>query len=339
MHRSGWSRRALVAGGTALLADMGGARAQTKPQPSPPGKAAAAATPIETVLETAFDQARRVTVPVYLDGRGPYYFVVDTGSNRTVVSAEVASVLKLPSAGVAEVHGILSAEPATLATIRRIRVSEAISAGLQAPVVPESRLGADGILGIDMLKGRRVVLNFRDQRFLIAGSDGVVIGEGVNSRLSSPYAPIVVPARYRSGQLLIVDAHAAGVPITAFLDSGSQVTVANLALKAAAVKAQPDLADRLFHSELVSATGQEAPAEFGPLPGLRIGSHGVEAPLVAYADLHVFELWDLQTQPTLLIGVDVLRRFDQVAFDYGRKLITFWPSRTPPRPPPAPGPH
>jgi hypothetical protein len=31
----------------------------------------------------------------------------------------------------------------------------------------------------------------------------------------------------------------------------------------------------------------------------------------------------------VLVGVDILRRFDQVAFDFGRKQITFWPARSP----------
>jgi hypothetical protein len=53
----------------------------------------------------------------------------------------------------------------------------------------------------------------------------------------------------------------------------------------------------------------------------------IEAPLVAFADLHIFDLWDLQARPTVLIGVDTLRRLDRVAFDFGRKLITFWPLR------------
>ena len=331
-----WSRRGAIGGLSALLA-VAGARAQPTGTAVPPPPAKAAGP--ESVLETAFDDARRVAVPVYLDGKGPYDFVIDTGSNRSVVSAEVAAVLNLPPAGSAEVHGIISAEPAPLVRVRRLRVSNVISSGLSLPVEPASRLGADGLLGIDMMKGRSVAIRFRDQTFHIAESGGIILGEASNSRLRSPSAPFVVPARYRSGQLLIVDAFAAGRPITAFLDSGSQVTVANGALLTAALAVEPDLAQRLIHSQLVSATGQTAAVEFGPLPGLRIGGRDVETSLVAYADLHVFELWDLKTTPSLLIGVDILRRFDEVAFDFGRKLISFWPSRTPIHPPPPPGPR
>ena len=67
-------------------------------------------------------------------------------------------------------------------------------------------------------------------------------------RLASAFpdpSRVVVPARYRFGQLTIVDAEVGdGLAVTAFLDSGAQSTVGNLALKEAAVLRDPDLALR-----------------------------------------------------------------------------------------------
>jgi hypothetical protein len=209
-------------------------------------------------------------------------------------------------------------------------VGQVVSAGVRMPKVLRSRLGADGILGLDMLRGRRIVLDFQARTFAIEGSaTGAYVGAGRNSRLGEPNGPITVPARFQSGQLVIIDAEAAGQGVTAFLDSGSQVTVANRALRETVLRARPEIGQRLIHSELISATGQRAAADFGPLPGLRLGGMRVDAPLVAFSDLHIFDLWDLQTRPTLLIGVDSLRRFEKVAFDFSRKLITFWPLRIP----------
>lgn len=295
-----------------------------------PASAAPQALPVPTVLETAFDQAQRLTVPTFLNGKGPFDFVVDTGSNRTVVCTEVAEQCHLPEVGVAPVHGILGAEPATLVKADRVRVGSVISADIRMPRVLRSRVGADGILGLDMLRGRRIVLNFQAQSFTIDPSDSTpYLIAGRNSRLEAPHRPISVPARFQSGQLVIIDAEAVGHEVTAFLDSGSQVTVANRALREAALAGRPDLTSRLIHSELMSATGQRAAADFGPLPGLRLGGMHIDAPLVAFADLHIFDLWNLQSRPTVLIGVDTLRRFERVAFDFGRKLITFWPLRAP----------
>lgn len=301
-------------------------------QPAPlivPAPAPTSEPPVPTVLETAFDQAQRVTVPVFLNGKGPFEFVVDTGSNRCVVAEEIADYCRLPEVGVAPVHGILGAEPAPLVKADRLRVGTVVSAGIKMPRVLRSRLGADGILGLDMLRGRRVVLDFQNRSFAIDPSNMTpLVRQGRNSRLDAPNRPISVPARFQAGQLVIIDAEAVGHGVTAFLDSGSQVTVGNVALRNAAMAGRPDLAARLIHSQLISATGQRAAAEFGTLPGLRLGGMLVEAPLVAFADLHIFDLWQLQSRPSVLIGVDTLRRFERVAFDFGRKLITFWPLRS-----------
>src|SRR5690242_2099660 len=47
-------------------------------------------------IETANDPYRRMTAPVALNGKGPFFFVVDTGANQSVISRELASELGLP---------------------------------------------------------------------------------------------------------------------------------------------------------------------------------------------------------------------------------------------------
>jgi hypothetical protein len=279
-------------------------------------------------LETAFDAAVRLTVGVRLNGQGPYAFVIDTGANRSVVAQEVALECRLPRDGSAPVHGIVSMQSAPLVKVGRLTVGDVISSSLSLPVLPQQEVGAQGILGLDAMHGRRIVLGFRDQTFQIAPSaTGAELSRGRDTRIPSHYAPVTVPCRYRSGQLVILDAEAGARGITAFLDSGSQVTVGNAALRDLVFDARPELAKKAVRSELISATGQRVTAEFAPLDGLRLGGARLGAPLAAFADLHIFDLWDLRSMPTVLIGVDVLRRFDQVAFDFGHKTVTFWPGR------------
>jgi hypothetical protein len=284
-------------------------------------------------LETAFDAAKRVSVPVYVNGRGPFPFVVDTGANSSVIGSETAAACGLKVVAQAAVHGILAAQPAPLVEVASLQVGGVRSRGLRLPILPESALGVAGLLGVDMLKNRRMVLDFAGGAFSIYPSQsGALVAEGSNSRIDAPEGPVTVPARIRSGQLIIIDASAGGRGIVAFLDSGSQVTVANTALRALVFAAQPRLGAAMINSSLISATGQRAQAYFGPLPGLRIGRLLIEAPLVAFSDLHIFALWKLQQTPSLLVGVDLLRRFDRIAFDYGRKELTLWPRRRAPSP-------
>ncbi len=277
------------------------------------------------LLETAFDQARRMTVPVAIDNHGPFQFVVDTGANRSVVSAEVAQRLGLVVDGNAPVHGIAGVEPATLYRVNRMRVGSAFSSGLQLPGLPGAKLGADGLLGVDVLKNRRVTLDFMSNRFEIATSaQGATIGQGHDTRLGEAGPQIVkVSARYRFGQLVIVGAEVGEVPVSAFLDSGSQISVGNLALREAVLRQHPELAERFVEVPLISATGQIARGELALLPSLRLGALKLQRLLAVFADLHIFKLWELQDRPSVLVGIDVLRQFQNVVLDFGRREVTF----------------
>jgi len=278
-------------------------------------------------LETAFDEAKRMVVPVYINGRGPFGFVVDTGANRSVVASELVETCSLPPAGRADVHGIAGAEPANLAAVKRLSVGEVVSSNLSMPTLPRARLGADGLLGVDILRGRTMMLNFAQNRFEISNSgQGVEQGRDANSRIPSHIDPIHVGATYRNGQLVILDAQVGETPVSAFLDSGSQVTVGNLALRDAVVRTIPDFGVRLAPVPLISATGQTAMGQFAPLPTLRLGGMAVHEVMGIFAELHIFNLWKLNDRPAILIGIDVLRHFHDVTLDFGRKQVIFTPA-------------
>ncbi|WP_068878233.1 MULTISPECIES: aspartyl protease family protein [unclassified Phenylobacterium] len=284
-----------------------------------------------TRVETAFDQARRMTVPVRLGKRGPFQFVVDTGANRTVIGVETAQRCSLVGDGVAPVHGIVGTQPAPLVKVPMLRVGMVQSSNLSLPVLPKASLGADGLLGIDVLRNRRMRLNFRGNTFEIGpsgkGASVQSLGGGGGTRIPDPSRGIVVPAQYRSGQLVIFDADVAGVPVRAFLDSGAQITCGNEALRDVLVRERPELAGRMVESQLISATGQTSPARIGPLPRLRLGGLGLNNIRAAFAPLHIFSLWGLNDRPAMLVGVDVLRHFDEVTLDFGRREVIFTRAR------------
>jgi hypothetical protein len=135
---------------------------------------------------------------------------------------------------------------------------------------------------------------------------------------------------------MIVDAEVGGVPVTAFLDSGSQNTVGNLALQRALFS--PERQDVQFTAvTLISATGQTAVGRLAALPPLRLGGFRIQNMTAVFADLHVFQLWDLVSTPSILIGVDVMRHFSAIALDFGRRTVTIYTPRYEyPRQPPAP---
>lgn len=286
------------------------------PQPIPPD---------EAELATGSDPAARVTAPVLINGKGPFEFVVDTGANHSVLASEVAAPLDLPSAGRAGVHGIAGVEPAETVFVRALTIGNLTSRRLRAPLLPRSRLGADGLLGVDVLKNRRVLINFEKNELRIGSSRDPSILVGVPSgRLANRPDPslVVVPARQRFGQLIIIDADVGGRPVTAFLDSGSQNTVGNLAL-GRLLSGDPVLASQKTLVQLISVTGQTVSGELYPIPPLRMGGLRLGNMSAVFADLHVFDIWDLKATPSILVGVDVMRHFRSIELDFGGKKVIF----------------
>ena len=276
-------------------------------------------------LDTALDEARRMTVPVRVNGHGPLQFVVDTGANRSVISVEIAERLRLPSAGSTPVHGIAGVEPANVFKVGRMQVGTTYASGLELPGLPGVKLGADGLLGVDVMRNRRVTMNFLANAFEIGTSQfGAAIEPMRGSRLADPGPQIIsVPARYRFGQLVIVGAEVAGAPVSAFLDSGAQISVGNPALRDAVLQQHPEMAARLVPVPLISATGQTADGQLAHLPPLRLGGLRIQSLTVVFADLHIFKLWELQDRPSILIGIDVLRQFERVVLDFGHREVIF----------------
>jgi predicted aspartyl protease len=325
------NRRAIGAGLLGALATAGCASDPnrgpvlvnvTVPPPPP--------TPDEAHLDTGLDPSLRMTAPVRINGKGPFTFVVDSGANRSVVALELAQELGLPSAGMANVHGVAGVEPAETVHVDLLEVDAVTSRDLRAPALSRARLGADGLIGVDVLKNRRVLMNFLRGELSISAQAGSSepgafdmkrSGTGLSSGLGKP---IIVPAHYRFGQLIIVGADVARRRVTAFVDTGSQSTVGNNALRRAVLAsgAAPKAVRAVV--PVLSATGQTAQAELGVLPLLRIGGLSITGLMTAFADLHVFKLWDLEDRPSLLLGMDVLRQFNAIELNYARRHIAFY---------------
>ena len=145
----------------------------------------------------------------------------------------------------------------------------------------------------------------------------------VSRQLRRDPAVVAVKARRRNGQLTLVDAELAGIPLVAFLDSGAQNTIGNRALRAMALARDPT--SRWVETPIISVTGQTIAAEMADLPHLRIGGLSLPNWPVAFADLHTFHMWNMIDKPAILIGVDILSRFQTVCLDFARNEVRFRP--------------
>ena len=98
---------ALALTASAVLATGASAQAPviSKPRPAPPGPSTLPPLPpasIDNKLEIGGDDINarkvetRMTVPVAVNGRGPYHFVVDSGADTSAVGLRLVRDLQLP---------------------------------------------------------------------------------------------------------------------------------------------------------------------------------------------------------------------------------------------------
>ncbi len=298
--------------------------AQTSPAP-PPTTGTRIVDPDDAEFNASFDPKLRMVGGVAIDETGPHQFIVDTGANRSVISLELARELELQVAETVTLHGIAGSEEVPTAIVPRFDVAGIVTHGLHMPMLPQRRLGADGLLGLDALANRAVELDFRRHRVRLMKSRVRTVG---SSRLTpdTRQPGAIVKARYRFGQLTIVLARAGISPVTAFIDSGSQVTVGNSALQKAVTTRKLAVAGAGRIVPIYSVTSQVAYGQYEVLRELSFGGDAKMRNLpVVFSDLHTFDLWGLTDTPALLIGADTLSAFSQVTLDFGRHEVVFNP--------------
>ena len=259
-------------------------------------------------LKTIADIYKRMTASVGVNGAGPFQFVVDTGANQSVIATEVASQLGLPTGDTQPLNGVAGAQM-TATTRANLQIGARRPTSTLLSILPTSAIGGQGILGLDQLDGGRLTLDFRRQTLSIDAGDDLP-GSGDEFSLQ---------AHRRDGQLTLVDTELAGIHVTAFLDSGAQDTIGNMTLRDLAITRYPT--SRWSQAPIVSVTGQTMIAEMADLPSLRIGSLHLPNWPMAFADLHTFQMWNLVDRPAILIGVDILSRFETVCLDFARNEV------------------
>ena len=263
------------------------------------------------VAPTRRDTIGRIWAPVYIDGKGPFRLVLDTGATQSGLTAMVASILGLaldrsPPVLLRGVTGI-----AKVPTVRvdALTIGDLNVNGATLPIVPDALGGADGILGTAGLADKRIFIDFRHDRITITYSHGKLAWRGFETLhfLPNPTTPI------------IVDASVGGIATKVIIDTGGQMTIANLALRNALRREGKWRVGRPDRIE--GATKAIQDGEILATPSIDFGALQIRDAGVTYANLMIFEHWHLLHRPAILIGMDALGLLDTLVIDYKRHEI------------------
>jgi predicted aspartyl protease len=256
------------------------------------------------------DRQFRLTVPVHVEGHGPFRFMIDTGAQRTVLSASLAQQLGLEAGPRLRVVGIVQDTQVPSAKVGNLDLGPINLSRMQVPLLDRAHMGADGIIGTDTLQDQRVLLDFSRELMTL----GDAHANGGNGGYE-----IVVKARRKSGQLIIANARLDGINVAVIIDTGAETSIGNRALQAALGRRGQSFAPVLVES----VTGHSVLAEVGSAEKLTMRNVVITNPAIAFTDTPAFEEIGLADKPALFLGMREMRVFKRVAIDFPRKRVLF----------------
>lgn len=259
---------------------------------------------------TRLDRIGRVVAPVMINGTGPYRFIVDTGASRSAISPKLAQLLGLvPSLdALLTVHGVTGGEAVPSVTVEHFQAGDIKVAKAQLPVLSSHVFAdADGILGVEGLTDMCMLVDFQKDRLTITRSRP--------RRLDGTW--VRVPVKLRFGRLMVADATIGKKKVQAVIDTGAARTLGNLALMRVLDLEQAAL-EPGTDTHVFGTTSALEPADSIPSPIIRLGQTGIRQLSVTFADLNVFRIWNLENEPALVLGMDVLGTTKALLFDYKR---------------------
>ena len=273
------------------------------------GQSASTEAGATDIIKVTTDRYDRLTVPVRIGDNGPYDFLIDTGSERTVLARGLAERLGLVPSGTATLVGMAGSLAVDLVEVEEVKLGRRSFYDVSAPLLDGHHIGADGIIGLDGLRNQRVLIDFRKN--LIAVNDAKVLGGNRGFE-------IIVTARRKSGQMIITNALVDGIKTDVVIDTGADSSVGNMALMRQLTKRRKSEPTVLY-----SVTGQRIDAEIMLARRVTIDRLDmIDLPL-AFVDAPPFARLGLADKPAMMLGMNQLRAFNRVAIDFPSRKVLF----------------
>ncbi|HEX8308793.1 MAG TPA: aspartyl protease family protein [Allosphingosinicella sp.] len=291
-----------------------------KPRPAPPGPSTLPPLPPAAIDEAlaigggdidARKLETRLSVEVRVNGRGPYQFVVDSGADTSVIGLRIARDLQLPLGTPVTLNNMTDRNIVDRVRVDSLSLGPSTIVNLELPALREADLGGAGMIGIDALARQRLMMDFEKRLIRV---------EDASRPVKSMPGDIVVTARLRRGQLILTEVKAGRLTLDAVIDTGSQITIGNSALRDKLVRRRPV---KLETVTATGVTGTSIKLQLARIAELRLGSVVLRNVPMAFADVPPFEVFGLSGKPALLLGTDLLETFRRVSLDFRARKVRF----------------
>ncbi len=162
-------------------------------------------------------------------------------------------------------------------------------------VAPRVFAGADGIISVDAFAQGCLLMKFAEKHFSILETPCPRVGEQWE----------IVRAQMSFGGLAVVPARIGRVNVHAFIGTGAERLLGNRALHSAAIL-ERKLQDPDSSTVVSAEIPQLVPGNIIETPSFRMGSMTISNMRVVFGDFEVFEEWDVNEEPAIVLGMDVL---------------------------------
>jgi predicted aspartyl protease len=256
-----------------------------------------------------------ILVPVRVNGRGPFDFILDTGAGTSLVSSELGREFDIKIVGSTDGQGAGGKVSVSLAKVDSLAVGESKVSDVDVGIVDLSNIGkavgkrVDGDLGYNFLKHFRVTINYRDceircddpkrvESFAHGAQPGIPI------RLANPAKP-----------LILVDVHAnSRGPFQFAIDTGTSTSAIT-----------PDLAKELGLTTLeippIAGGGGQILASASMFNSFQLGGAKIDNLAVVVADFFTMLNAAIGAKLDGIVGYNFLRNF-KVVIDYPGETLT-----------------
>jgi predicted aspartyl protease len=171
------------------------------------------------------DELSMIIVPVSINGSGPYDFLLDTGSAKSMVDQKLADELGLPRVGEKTIVGVLASAKTSVVNVNSFSIAGAAIAGgdVFCTEHPPTIAGkVRGVVGEDFLRNFDVLVDYRHQLIELES-----VTDSLAKAFSGEHLPLQLDGMYQGqpthNRLIVTGSipELSGKPMTLLLDSGA----------------------------------------------------------------------------------------------------------------------
>ena len=276
----------------------------------------------EFAAPTTHDRVGRIVAPVMINGQGPFRLIVDTGASHSTISERAAQILgiTLTDASTVMLNGVTGSAMVPMMTIDRIESGDLVIENSRVAIIGGPMLAdTDGVLGLAGTRSKRLTVDFKRDRVTIT-----------RSRRPTTDAYLRFRVQRIKGGMLAVNARVSGIRAQAVIDTGASHSFANLALCTALEEKARRMA-KVPPIKVFGATPDVSVGQIRRVSQVQLGRDvGVNDVELICGDFHIFKVWEMQSEPVLVIGMDVLGAAELLIIDFGRPEVHILPRRAVP---------